>query len=228
MTNDEFSNEFDILTDRILSSKEDITLKFNEYDKSVFLTKAQDMVAISLYNGTLLGKSFEETEELRKYLAPLVKASTCEVYDKDISKLSESLSVVYKLPEDTLFVIYDSLESSDERLGCNKGTTIEVVPVLHDEYHRISKNPFKGPSKKRALRLDIGDNLVEVIYGYTQSKYNVRYLSKPSPIILVDLPDNLTIDKISKATECKLHPALHRTILEMAVKIAIQSRGSAK
>ena len=55
-------------------------------------------------------------------------------------------------------------------------------------------------------------------------KYLVRYLSRPTPIILIDLTDNLSINGVSVKTECKLNPVIHRAILERAVKLAIISR----
>ena len=50
------------------------SIEFNEYEKSYFLTKAQDELVIALYNGrNVSGESFESTEELRRYLSNLVK-----------------------------------------------------------------------------------------------------------------------------------------------------------
>ena len=80
MTNEEFSNEFDVLANSNSIVKPfgltDTPLEFNEYEKSVFLTKAQETIVRALYSGNLTGKSFEETEELRKYLNTLVKTKT--------------------------------------------------------------------------------------------------------------------------------------------------------
>jgi hypothetical protein len=71
--------------------------------------------------------------------------------------------------------------------------------------------------------LDNGNDIVEIISKYYINKYLVRYLSKPSPIILVNL-SNLEIDGINKKTDCKLDSVLHRTILDLAVKLALSSR----
>ena len=92
--------------------------------------------------------------------------------------------------------------------------------------HRIKNNPFKGPSKKRVLRLDIGDNNIQLISKYTVSKYKVRYIKKPEPIILVDLDEEqLSINDTYKTKQTsKLSEALHRSILERAVLLAIASR----
>ena len=53
----------------------------------------------------------------------------------------------------------------------------------------------------------------------------MRYLSKPDPIILENLPDGLTIDGSSVASECKLNELLHQSVLERAVMLALRTRG---
>ena len=104
---------------------------------------------------------------------------------------------------------------------------MEVVPITQDELHNITRNPFRKSNKRRVLRLDIEGDIVEIISVYDISKYTIRYLSEPQPIILSDLPEGLTINKLSKETKCKLNPAIHRMILEMAVNLALKSRASA-
>lgn len=73
MTTEEFSNEFDVL----LNSYSSGGVEFNEYEKSIFLTKAQEDLLVELYNGkNPFRESFEETEEIRRYLSNLVKTYT--------------------------------------------------------------------------------------------------------------------------------------------------------
>ena len=59
-------------------------------------------------------------------------------------------------------------------------------------------------------------------------QYLIRYLSRPTPIILVDLNDDLTINGIKERTECILNPVVHRAILDRAVKLALQSKATGK
>ena len=223
MTNEEFSNEFDTLANSY-SALGTLALEFDEYEKSVFLTKAQESIVISLYNGSLKGEAFEKTEELRRYLSNLVK--TNNPTKVQIEGLTNN-SYLFSIPEDVWFITYESVISEDDKLGCAKGTIMEVVPVTQDELHKTRRNPFRTFNKRRVLRLDLEDNVVELLSDYDITKYTIRYLSKPDPIILLDLPDGLTINKESKETECKLNPALHRMILELAVDLALKSRVSA-
>ena len=229
MTNEEFSNEFDNLVNSNSIIKpfgvDSTPLGFDEYEKSMFLTKAQESIVISLYNGNLTGDSFEKTEELRRYLSGLVK--TYSTTDKVEGKGLTKDSYFFNLPKDTWFITYEAVVSQDTKLGCAKGTIMEVVPVTQDELYKTNRNPFRMPNKRRVLRLDVEGDTVELISAYSIAEYQIRYLSKPEPIILVDLPDGLSINGLTKATECKLNPAIHRVILEMAVSLALKSRTSA-
>ena len=230
MTCKEFSEEFDILLNSYgipVAFGQANPLLFDEYEKSLFLTKAQESVVISLYNGNLVGDSFEKTEELRRYLSDLVK--TYSTPDEIDGKGLTEDSHFFHIPKDILFITYESVLSNDDKLGCAKGSIMEVVPVTQDELHKTKENPFRGSNKRRVLRLDVGDYTVELISSFSIDKYQIRYLSKPEPIILIDLPDGLTIGKTDtfpgdKENICKLNPAIHRTILEVAVNLAIKSR----
>lgn len=225
MTTEEFSNEFDTLLNSYSTTEETPnTIELDEYEKSVFLTKAQEDVVIDMYNGkNTFGDSFEKTEEIRRYLSSLIKTyttSTKEITYKGLSKHS----VFFKLPEDLWFITYEAVDLKDDGLGCKSGEDVCVTPVTQDEYHRIRKNPFRGSNERRALRLDLNEEVVEIVSKYNVASYLVRYLSRPNPIILTDLPSDLSINGINKKTECELNPAIHRSILEKAVKLAIISK----
>ena len=53
----------------------------------------------------------------------------------------------------------------------------------------------------------------------------MRVLKRPNPIVLENLPDELTIQESNRKSECSLHKTLHRIILETAVQLALASRG---
>lgn len=228
MTTQEFSNEFDTLLNSYSTvppygdeNKLDITL--DEYEKSVFLTKAQEEIVVESYTGkNQFGESFERTEEIRRYLSDLVKTVVLSEKLTGHVGLSKT-SMFFQLPEDVWFITYESATLKDERLGCLDGEEATIVPVTQDEYYRIAKNPFRGPSKGRAVRLDIGDRVIEVISDYNIDKYLVRYLSRPKPIVLVDL-SNISVNGVKVRTECELNPVIHRAILERAVRLAIISK----
>lgn len=228
MTNEEFSNEFDNLVNKNIAKPfgvDSTPLEFDEYEKSMFLTKAQESVVISLYRGTLTGDSFEKTEELRRYLNELIKTYTTT--NKVENEGLTDNSYFFDIPDDVWFITYESAVSQDERLGCAKGTVMEVVPTAQDDLYKTSRNPFRGPNKRRVLRLDVEGKVVELISKFDIDKYQIRYLAKPEPIILIDLPEDLSINGLTKKTECILNPAIHRVILETAVNLALKSRAGA-
>lgn len=228
MTCEEFSNEFDTLLNNYSQTetfgKTSNIFELDEYEKSVFLTKAQEEIVIGMYNGdNPFGNSFERTEEIRRYLSSLIKTYTTTDKKTGYTGLSNS-SVFFELPSDLWFITYEAVNLSDGELGCKNGNNISVIPITQDEYHRIKNNPFRGTNERRILRLDVNDSIAELISKYKISRYLVRYLSKPSPIILSTLPDELSINGEHIKTECKLNPVMHRTILERAVKLALISK----
>lgn len=222
MTNKEFSDGFSTLLNSF-GITPNITL--DEYEKSTFLTNAQEQLIIDIYSGRniIYNKSFEQTEEIRRYLSNLVK--TYETSTKVTGKLGLSKdSVFFKIPQDTWFITYEVASLKDSRLGCLDGIEASVVPLPQDDLYRAKDNPFRGPSKDRVLRLDIKSDLAELISKYNVDKYLMRYISQPTPIILVDLPDGLSISGVSTESECELNPVVHRAILERAVQLAIISK----
>lgn len=226
MTTEEFSNEFDVLLNSYVTTRnfgvgQNLT-ELDEYEKSILLTEAQEDIVKGLYNGKLTGEGFETTEEQRRNLDNLIKTSNPTLLENSQLGISNN-SKFFQLPTDVWFITYESALLSDDSLGCKNNTNANVIPVRQDEYHNIKENPFRGPSDKRVLRIDTGSSIVELISKYTVQSYFIKYLSKPTPIILEDITnDNLSINGETKKMDCKLNTLLHRTILERAVALAIK------
>lgn len=227
MSTEEFSNEFDVLVQSFTQNVKFVntdSIAFTEYEKSVFLTKAQEQLVIELYNGkNPYNDSFEKTEEIRRYLNFLVKTANLNPStDEELNnnKITNK-SFIFSLPDDLLFITYEFVDTTSTT--CGNISDVQVYPVTQDQFHRIKNNPFRA-SKRRVLRLDAGNNIVELVSNNAITNYKIRYLSKPQPIILQDLFDNLTIDGFSVKTECQLHSSLHRLILERAVRIGLLSK----
>lgn len=239
MTTREFSDSFTVLLSSYATkaqfgdnvSGREVVL--DEYEKSVFLTLAQEELCISLYSGkNSYGESFEYTEEMRRYLDGLIKSKTYSSSDalstatgSGRRPLDSKHSKFFKLEDDVMFIVYEQITFEDCSLGCCDGTVVNVQPVTHDEYNKVKRNPFRGPSKYKAIRLDAGNGEVEIISKYHYASYLMRYLSRPSPIILEDLPDGLKIDDSNEEQTCQLNPALHQLILKRAVQMALESKG---
>lgn len=219
MNIEQFSAEFDVLLNSYSIIPEEgrtDPFAFTEYEKSVFLTKAQDSLVIDLYSGrNSLGLSFESTEEARRYLAELVQEFTYNIP-------TPSTTVDVQPPKDLWFITYEECKLSDDTVGCLNGTYILVTPVREDELYKTQRNPFKGPSEKRVLRIDV-NNIIKLISKFEIGEYHCYYINKPTPIILTDIGD-LNISGYSEPMECMLDDSLHNTIVEIAVRLALISK----
>lgn len=231
MTREEFSNGFDVLLNSystsIMSSPAPQDIILDEYEKSVFLTMAQEQEVLSLYNGkNISGESLEATEELRRYLSSLTKEDELEpIVTTNGKPLGvSSTSKFFTLPPDLWFITYESVTVSDGK--CGEASSMNVFPVRQDEYNNIKKNPFRGANDRRALRLDLADSVVEIVCKYTVTKYYIRYLKELTPIVLQDFTaDGLSVNGTSTATDCELPKYLHQRILEAAVLLALRTKG---
>lgn len=222
MTTQEFSLEFDLMYNNISSNQ---APGLTEYEKSLFLTQAQEALVLDIYSGKL-GSSFESTEEVTDYLSPLVKQVTYTT--KVEGNGLDSRSVFFNIDTDIWFKTGEKAIIKDDSLKCGNSTEreVDVVPVTQDTLYRTKNSPFRGPNERRILRLDCEANKVELISKYPIESYTIRYLSKPEPIILDNLPEGLTINDISTPQTCKLSSAIHRAILIRAVSIAKSVWGS--
>lgn len=231
MTTQEFSSSYDVLLDsyaQAASFGEEgsrASIQLNEYEKSVFLTEAQEELVLSLYTGrNSSGNSFEETEELRRCLSDLIdEANLLPLSPGPGMPIGiDSKSKFFQLPPNLWYITYERLSIRNGK--CDSHIEQEVVPVTQDEYNRLKKNPFRGTNYRRALRLDLSGNRVEIVSDYTIDTYYVRYLKRLSPIILAPL-DTEKIRNESTVTECELHESLHRKILDLAIENTLRSRG---
>ena len=223
MTTTEFSNQFDILWNNIMSNQ---APGLDAYEKSVFLTDAQEQVVLTYYGGRPNSTiSFELTEEIRRYLGSLVKTVEINPEASPSEVLLTSKSKVFTLPDKLWFITYESAKLQSDDDSCIDGKVIEVTPVTQDAFHKTKNNPFRGANNRRALRLDIGDDKVEIVSDYNISKYLVRYVEKLEPIILTNLSDGLTIRGKNTERTCALNDAVHSLILTTAVSLARDAMG---
>lgn len=123
------------------------------------------------------------------------------------------------LPSKLMYAINEMVEVTRN----DKKILLQVVPVKFDEFSRLMCKPYKRPLKYQAWRLTNNDvvNKADIVVGPsdTLTKYTIRYVRRPNPIIVSNL-DGLTIEGKSTATECELDPILHEEILQRAVELA--------
>lgn len=218
----ELSNLFDTLLQPYITKDnfgKQNTLAFDEYEKSIFLTKAQEQIVLELY------QELEQSEEVRKYLSNLIKTDNyAPVGEQDETLINNNFkSYKVEISNDILFMIYEQCTLSNEN-NCINNKIVSVVPTIHDDLDKVLKNPFKSPNSRKVIRLDF-DNKIELISKYNITNYKVRYLKKPNPIILVALEGNLSINNgDTKVSNGETNPILHERIVQRAVQLAVQSK----
>ena len=81
MTTEEFSNEFDTLLN---SYSNEYSINIDEYEKSIFLSHAQEEILLELYNGkNQFEDSFEGTEDFRLPRGTATgKQSRCRIHSQ--------------------------------------------------------------------------------------------------------------------------------------------------
>ena len=231
MTAEEMGREFDLLYNNIMSNA---APGIDEYEKSVFLTKAQEQLVTAIYDGT-----FEGSEKLRECINPLVTTDFADTKtgEGNIKSITgkqglDKNSKFFELPDNAWYILYEDLSpiSDDE---CEGSRRVLVKPIKLDEYYKVCRNPFRKARKSEALRLNT-EGIIEVISTYSDYKYNVRYLIKPNPILICSdasiygtIPPTIDGVAITAAAatpnpyDCELLEALHRPIVEAAVSLAI-------
>lgn len=214
----EFSDKFDVKLASYIYKEEFGSinkLSFDEYEKSVFLSQAQEEIVIELYSGrNNKGLSFESTEEARRLLHNLTVKENFEKLDSKEIEISK--------PEDLWFITSEYCTLQDASFKCVNKENVLIQPVKQDFLIETLNNPFKSPSERRVLRVDL-DNKIKLISKFNIVSYTMNYLKKPYPIILIDL-EGLSIRGETKSKECELDSSLHDSIIDRAAALAIQSR----
>lgn len=150
---------------------------------------------------------------------------TFDIGGTDIKPLVEE-SKFYKVGEDDdlMFITYEEVKFSDKDDACVNGAYAAVYPVTQDEFWKTYKNPFRGANQRRVLRLDAGNNIVELVSKNTIGKYIVRYLKHPQPIVLTDMPDEVSVFGQQNEMHCMLDKQCHNKIVEIAVNMALRTK----
>lgn len=225
MTTQEFSNEFDVLYNNIMSNQ---APGLDEYEKSVFLTKAQLEILKNYFNpkGNKYGQGFDENAKRQIDFSTLITVAKPSQYTPGGSYVKfDDRSQLYKMPQDILLMLNETGINTVD--GVKR--LISIIPMNYEEYARLMSKPWKQPLKNQGWRLfqSTGgvDFISEVVIKYNSSlaDYKIRYVKRPKPIILANLADeysNVSIEGINTITECELDPILHPEILQRAVELA--------
>ena len=231
MTTAEFSNQFDVLYNNVMSNQ---APGLDEYEKSVFLTKAQNEIVLSYFNpkGNKFVEGFDGNERRQIDFSMLMKVADIE--DTEPLQVSQNIRPggIYDHRSAGVFNINmptDVLVFVNESAAVTRGGNtvhLSVVPINYVEYSRQMSKPYKRPTHYQAWRLintSSSTGMCDIIVGPTDilTKYSIRYVKRPRPIILSALSDEgLTIDGIATEQTSELDPIIHPDILQRAVELA--------
>ena len=206
MTNQEFSDEFDILYNNITSNK---IPGLDEYEKSVFLTKAQSEILKEYFNARIdsSNNGFDGSQKRQYDFSKLIRVSTLfdiNSYKERITPLEkiDRRSRVFLFPEDYFLSINEII--SDDKYQYS------VEPLRYDEYQRLILKPYSYPVKRAAWRLlsdkkncnyvheyalDINGNKTTVDYTilstWADQKRNLKVTFNFSKVVSIEDPVGL-------------------------------------
>ena len=226
----EMSDAFDVLYNNITSNA---APGLNEYEKSVFLTKAQDELIKNYLNpqGNKYREGFDGSAKRQIDFSKLIQSVDITPVVPEDSFDDRARTITF--PSDTFVIINEMLLLKS---GNTKAGTRQVVPITYDEYTRLMSKPYKEPLKNQAWRIITGQksventelSLVELIINNNDLNktitYKLRYVRRPRPIIVANLAsavgDNVSLGGETGPSECELDPVIHEEILQRAVELA--------
>lgn len=145
MTAPEFSSEFDVLYNNVMSNS---ASSVDEYEKSLFLTQAQEEIVKNYFNpsGNKYGQGFDDSVKRQVDFSELLETATSGTGGTITSTTSPSIdlrAVSYLLPSNVLLILNETAKLT---IG-GKSYITQVVPIHYAEYTRLMSKPYKEPLK---------------------------------------------------------------------------------
>lgn len=150
MTVKEFSDQFDVLYNNITSNQ---APGLTEYEKSVFLTKAQTQLVREYFNVRIdsVGGGFDGSQKRQYDFSSLIRTENLYYVnsyvnrDADIDKLDKR-SRIFLLPKDYFLSVNEIISDGHFQYS--------VLPIDYAEYQRLMLKPYNFPVKRAAWRLN--------------------------------------------------------------------------
>ena len=183
MTTTELSDQFDVLYNSITSNQ---APGLNEYEKSVFLTKAQEEIVKNYLSpkGNVRQEGFDDSPKRQVDFSSIMESSSLQSTSN--ANRFDPRSECYLLPSNMFIVLNEQLSTPDR--------LYTVVPISYDEYNRLMSKPYKYPPKNQAWRLitrneqiSASSDVVTQNYVSGEQTYSLRIVSsygKPVRFIL--------------------------------------------
>ena len=231
MIGSEFSDQFDVQYNNVTSNQ---APGLDEYEKCVFLTKAQDELIKNYFLPQSNPKQagFDGNQKRQMDFSMLITKATPNINEGSSNFYPGSAGVgTTTIPNDVWLIINEGVDVTRN----NNNVHLTVIPISFDEFDMLMSKPYKRPLKYQAWRLITNtDKSTDIVAGPSDTfvagnPYTIRYVRKPKPIIVGDL-DGLTINGYAFGTPteenpnltqgCELDEMLHEEILQRAVELA--------
>ena len=220
MTKEEMSNEFDILYNQVNSNQ---APGVDEYEKTVFLTKAQDDV-IKMYfdpRGNKFQEGFDGSQKRQYDFSTILTHTKLDRITDNTYESYDPRALSFKLPKDFFL---STNESIVEKMNDREDIVYQIIPISYYDYGRLMQKPYKYPPKRSVWRLitenidtrsesktntssqnndvqqapKVNRTVCEIIGKFIDPdklQYRMRYVKKPLPILLEDFSaSGLSID----------------------------------
>lgn len=151
----EMSDKFDVYYNNITSNQ---APGLNEYEKSIFLTKAQDELVKNYFNpkGNKYNEGFDGSRKRQADFSSLIKVhpydgSSIVTYGNPFDKRS----IRFDLLSEMYLIINEQfvLKTKKSATESEQYTYYTVVPISFEEYDRLMQKPYKYPPKHQIWRL---------------------------------------------------------------------------
>lgn len=243
MTLSEFSDQFDVLYNNISSNQ---APGLDEYEKSVFLTKAQYQILKEYFDptGNAQQQGFDGSPKRQIDFSALVRSqilSPLKMTNNPYPSLNVYQVTLGDDYDKQIMFFISEMVSIKNNLDQEK--LLQVIPITNEKLQLNLTKPFGSqPLKRQAWRLlQVRDRLNTIatinsssdtdifrqqLYlilhnGDVPKDYIVKYVKRPQPIILTDLKDTgVSLEGKTGPSNCELDPEIHSEILERAVTLA--------
>lgn len=188
MTGSEFSNQFDVLYNNITSNQ---APGLNEYEKSVFLTKAQDEIVKNYFLPQSNPKQagFDGNQKRQMDFSMLMEVANVQAavgslfsLDSEEGKL-DPRAVEASWPSRIFLIVNETLSFKEAKTGKTPTDILyktffqrQVIALDYAEYTRLMSKPYKEPLKNQAWRLlvsqgDSDTKVVDIIAGHNDLRW---------------------------------------------------------
>lgn len=219
---EEFSTQFDVLFNNITSNQ---APGVDEFEKGVFLTKAQEQLVVEYFNNRTdgVGGGYDGSQKRQYDFSSLVETVVLAGDNQTVPSIAklDKRSALFYFPKNYF------LSVNEQVLYENNQYT--VIPLTYAEYQRLMLKPYQLPTKRAVWRLFNGQYnnnqnppelvpVIEVIGYFTENAtvptatpahrtepatgemwFKLRYVKALTPIILEPLAGGLTIEGYSGA-----------------------------